>query len=62
MYLGMLLEMDKTFGSLIIKIEQEGLANNTLIIFSSDNGDLWKSNEGSIHCTSGLMKGAKSDI
>jgi arylsulfatase A-like enzyme len=36
----MLFEMDKVIGSLVDSIEQRGLANETIIIFSSDNGGI----------------------
>jgi len=64
-HLDMLLEMDKAVGSLITKIEEEGLANNTVIIFTSDNGGLARSDsllKGSAHLTSGPMRGEKGDI
>jgi len=61
-HLETLLEMDKAVGSLITKIEEEGLANNTVIIFTSDNGGLVESDLVSAHRTSGPMRGKKTDI
>jgi arylsulfatase A-like enzyme len=40
LHLDMLFEMDKVIGSLVDSIEQRGLANETIIIFSSDNGGI----------------------
>jgi arylsulfatase A-like enzyme len=39
-HLDLLLEMDKVIGSLIGAIEEKGMANNTIFIFTSDNGGL----------------------
>ena len=36
----MLLELDKSVGSLVSIIEDNGIANETIIIFTSDNGGL----------------------
>ncbi len=38
-----LYELDLQVGKIIEKLEQEGIADNTLIIFTSDNGALWPS-------------------
>lgn len=40
LHLDMLFEMDKVIGSLVDAIEQRGLSNETIIIFSSDNGGI----------------------
>lgn len=40
LHLDMLFEMDKVIGSLVDSIEQRGLANDTIIIFASDNGGI----------------------
>lgn len=39
-HLDLLLEMDKVVGSLIGAVEEKGIANNTIFIFTSDNGGL----------------------
>lgn len=41
-HLDMLHEMDKVIGSLVDSIESRGIANETIIIFSSDNGGVWR--------------------
>ncbi len=53
-HMDMLLEMDVSFGMILDELEQRGLLDNTLIIFTSDNGGLpqkvskntFNSNEG----------------
>ena len=57
----MLGEMDKVIGSLVSIIESNNLENDTIIIFSSDNGGLGNS-EKTGHATSGPLRGAKGDI
>jgi len=59
--LDMLLEMDKVVGSLISAIEERNLTQDTIIIFTSDNGGLGNSERFS-HQTSGPLKGTKGSI
>jgi len=40
-YAGMLVALDRSVASIKAKLEQEGLADNTLILFTSDNGGAW---------------------
>lgn len=56
-HLDMLLEMDKVVGSLVSSLEERGLAKDTLIIFSSDNGGL-----GSFHYPNRFLRGHKGQI
>lgn len=60
-HLDMLLEMDKVVGSLVNAIEDRDLAQDTIIIFSSDNGGLVDSNDLG-HKTSGQLRGKKGQI
>jgi Arylsulfatase A and related enzymes len=60
-HLDMLLEMDKVVGSLVNAIESRDLAEETVIIFSSDNGGLRNSQDLG-HETSGPLRGKKGDI
>jgi arylsulfatase A-like enzyme len=60
-HLDMLLELDKVVGSLISIIEQRQATNNTIIIFTSDNGGLRSSTEFS-HYSSGPLRGTKGQI
>lgn len=58
----MLLEMDKVVGSLVSLIENKQIAEDTIIIFTSDNGGLLKTDQVSDHRTSGPLRGSKSEI
>jgi arylsulfatase A-like enzyme len=64
-HLDMLYEMDKVVGSLVTLIEDQGLQENTMIIFASDNGGL-AGKEGTPisegHDSSGDLRGSKSSI
>jgi arylsulfatase A-like enzyme len=60
-HLDMLLEMDMVVGSLVSMIETRGVANNTIIIFASDNGGL-KYTPGIPHRSSGPLRGQKGEI
>jgi arylsulfatase A-like enzyme len=60
-HLDMLGAMDKAAGSVVSMIEDKGLINETIIIFTSDNGGLNKSIKAG-HLTSGPLRGAKSNI
>ena len=59
-HMDMLLEMDKVVGSLVSIIEERNLAENTIIIFTSDNGGLRLSEQFS-HRASGPLRGFKAD-
>jgi len=60
-HLDMLGLMDKAVGSLMETIEEKGLKEDTLVIFTSDNGGLVYFDETG-HRASGLLRGAKSDV
>mmetsp|Transcript_17088 Transcript_17088/g.32322 ORF Transcript_17088/g.32322 Transcript_17088/m.32322 type:complete len:706 (+) Transcript_17088:94-2211(+) len=60
-HLDMLLEMDMAAGSLVSMIERHGVANNTIIIFASDNGGL-RYTPGIPHRSSGPLRGKKGEI
>ena len=64
-HLDMLYEMDKVVGSLVTLIEDQGLQEDTMIIFASDNGGL-AGREGTPtskgHDSSGDLRGEKSSI
>ena len=59
-HLDMLGQMDKAVGSIVKIIEDRNLQEDTIIIFTSDNGGLRASRPG--HISSGPLKGMKEDI
>ena len=64
-HMDMLCEMDKAVGSLVTVVEKRGLANNTIIIFTSDNGGLGVGKSNSTyfgHNSHGPLRGAKREI
>jgi len=63
-HMDMLYEMDKAVGSLVAIIEDRGLANNTIIMFTSDNGGVEpKFNSAEFgHDSHGPLRGDKGDI
>lgn len=60
-HLDMLHEMDMVVGSLVSMIETRGVANDTIIIFASDNGGL-RYTPGIPHRPSGPLRGKKGEI
>jgi len=60
-HLDMLLEMDHVVGSIMSMIEARNLSNDTIVIFTSDNGGLKRDPDIS-HVSSGPLRGYKSQI
>lgn len=60
-HLDMLYEMDKSVGALVDAIENRNIEEETIIIFTSDNGGLRHSEKFS-HQTSGPLRGEKASI
>merc|ERR1712045_195341 len=63
-HMDMLLEMDKAVGSLVAMVEERALANDTIVIFTSDNGGAKDSNTGAQefgHNSHGPLRGEKGD-
>jgi arylsulfatase A-like enzyme len=60
----MLYEMDLVVGSLVSLIEDKGLAEDTIIIFASDNGGLgdMHGTPSDVHDSSGPLRGSKAMI
>ncbi|WP_228445552.1 arylsulfatase [Thalassotalea sp. HSM 43] len=58
-YAGMISRMDDDIGKLMQTLEQHGLANNTLVIFSSDNGHEY---DRGFFDSNGALKGRKRDL
>ena len=60
-HLDMLHEVDLVVGSLVSAMEERLIMNDTIIIFTSDNGGLAKSQQFS-HYTNGILRGNKGQI
>ena len=62
-FVGMVTYLDDTIGRLTAKLEELGIANNTLVIFSSDNGAMseggWSRKNFN---SSGPLRGGKRDL
>jgi len=62
-HMDMLYEMDKAVGSLVKIVEDRGLAKNTIIIFTSDNGGIRQEKSESYgHNSHGPLRGWKGDV
>jgi arylsulfatase A-like enzyme len=63
-YFDMLHELDKAVGSLVTEIEDRNMADNTIIVFASDNGGIGLKHGGDAygHTSSGPLKGFKGKI
>ncbi len=53
-YAAMIEDMDRSFGTLLDALEMLGMANNTYVVFTSDNGGGMRGN--------GPLRGAKADL
>ena len=65
-YADFVMQMDHHFGELMKTLEAEGVAENTLVIFTSDNGCSPQANfellKGKGHSPSSIYRGHKADI
>jgi len=62
-HLDMIYELDVALGALISALEQRGLADNTLIVFTSDNGGIASAADRALgHNMGGGLRGAKGQI
>ncbi len=63
-YAAMVSRLDKDVGSIVEKVKSLGLQNNTLIIFTSDNGPMAESIEGitKLLNSNGDLRGGKRDM
>ena len=60
-YAGMVSRMDRDIGRLTDMLTREGLAGNTLVIFSSDNGPEYEKQDGFFN-SNGPLRGGKRDL
>jgi arylsulfatase A-like enzyme len=63
-HMDMLFEMDKAVGSVVSMVEDRGLAEDTIIIFASDNGGIKPANDSSEygHDSHGPLRGYKGSV
>ena len=59
-YAAMLSSMDDAIGQVLAKLEAVGKADNTLVIFSNDNG-AWLTHNGNIRANNHPLRGEKGD-
>jgi len=66
LYADLVMETDDVFGRVLASLEEQGVADNTLVIFASDNGCAHyigaKEMEAQGHFPSGNYRGYKSDV
>jgi arylsulfatase A len=62
-YAAMVARLDKYVGDIVHEIDRQGIAGNTLIIFSSDNGPHQEGgNEPEFFDSNGILRGIKRDV
>jgi arylsulfatase A-like enzyme len=59
-YLGTLQQMDVQFGNLMAMLEKYGIANNTVILYTSDNGPHQGAERTDIHYSTNFMRQCKA--
>lgn len=61
MYGDFVMQVDEVVGNVMASLEKAGMSDNTLILFSSDNGPVWyeKDNERFNHLSTGPLRGVK---
>jgi arylsulfatase A-like enzyme len=63
LYGDFVMQVDATVGKILAALERNGMAENTLVVFTSDNGPVWYSQdvEKFAHRSVGSLRGMKSD-
>jgi len=63
-YAAMITRLDEAVGLIMEKLEEKNIADNTLIIFTSDNGPMQEENHlfARFHNSNGNLRGAKRDL
>jgi uncharacterized sulfatase len=61
-YAGLLEELDQSVGAIVDAVKQNGLANQTLIVFLSDNGGLEHEQSGKIVTSNTPLRGEKGTL
>ena len=64
MYGDFMMQVDHVIGQVMDSLEEAGMSDNTLLIFSSDNGPVWydKDTERFGHRSSGSLRGIKGSV
>jgi uncharacterized sulfatase len=58
-YAGLLEELDESVGGLLAALDRLGLAENTLVVFVSDNGGLVRDQGGKVYTSNAPLRGEK---
>ena len=61
-YAGLIEELDACVGRIVDEIDAAGLAENTLVLFVSDNGGLVHQQDGNIVTSNGTLRGEKGTL
>lgn len=62
-YAAMMLYVDRTVGAILDKLEEQGLAQNTIVVFSGDNGPHAEGGyDPDFHDSNGPLQGIKRDL
>ena len=62
-FVGMVTYLDDTVGAVLNKLEETGMAENTLVIFSSDNGPMSEGGwDRQFFDSDGPLRGGKRDL
>ncbi len=61
-YAAMITRMDKGIGQILAQLKEQGLDNNTLVVFTSDNGPMPSEEFTEFFDSNGPLKGGKRDL
>ena len=61
-YASMVTRMDKDIGLILSKLEELGIAENTLVVFTSDNGHEYDNEKNEFFNSNGIYRGKKRDL
>jgi arylsulfatase A len=61
-YAGLLEELDESVGGLLAALDRLGLAENTLVVFVSDNGGLVHAQDGEVYTSNAPLRGEKGTL
>jgi arylsulfatase A len=63
LYGDFVMQVDDTLGQVVAALEKNGISDNTLVIFTSDNGPVWYQHDRDKyhHSAAGILRGMKAD-